>query len=130
MQLKPLTQSDFHTVEAEVDIVRFRVTPAVTHVDLLVRVHDEVVNSIVPIAIEEGNVDIIHPGDAYAHVLTQLLSQRRVFRRQHNLCVKYTSGYSSLAAELHQHGLVCLLGQPDCFPIIAEPGDSAVIGAQ
>jgi hypothetical protein len=80
MQLKPLAQRNFQAVQIEVGIGGFRVTPSIPHVDLLVRVHDEVVHCIIPIAIEQCNVDVVHPGDAHAHVLIQLLSERRIWR--------------------------------------------------
>ena len=69
MELQPLLERQLQAGEVEVGVLRGRVPPAVAHVDLLVRVHHEEVESIVAVVLEKPDVDVVHPDDARERVL-------------------------------------------------------------
>jgi hypothetical protein len=66
--------------QVEIGIGRLRIPPAIPHINLLIGVQHEAIESSIPIAIEQTNIDVVHPGDANAHVLAQLFAQWRIFR--------------------------------------------------
>src|SRR5579872_243020 len=80
VKVETLLERELEAAQVEIGIGRLRVSPAIAHVYLLVGVQHEVVQSGIPIAIEEADIDIVHPHDANTHILAQLLAQRRIFR--------------------------------------------------
>ena len=80
MELHALLEREFEAVQVEVGVRGRCVAPSVPHVDPLVGIHDKEIHGIVPVTVEQRHIDVIHARNAHAHVLTQLLSQRGVFR--------------------------------------------------
>ena len=76
MQSPALPQREFQAVHIQVGIGRRRIAAAVTEVDLLLRVEREEVDRVVPVAVEQADIDIVHARDAQAHVAAELLAQR------------------------------------------------------
>ena len=56
MKLQTLLERDFHAGQVKVGVRRLRIASAVPHIDPLVRVQDEEVHSIVPIAVEQRDI--------------------------------------------------------------------------
>ncbi len=76
MKLQPLLQRQFQAAQAQVRVCGLRIPPPIPHINLVVRIHHEKVHGIVAIVIEQPDIDVVHPGDANAHVLAQLLAER------------------------------------------------------
>src|SRR5690242_16359550 len=79
VQPETLPESDFQAIEAVVSVRVFGLPSAIPQIYLLVRVDRKEVDRIVPIAVEQRDIHVVHAGDANAHVLQQLLAYRRIF---------------------------------------------------
>jgi hypothetical protein len=71
MHFQPFFQRKLQTAQIQISRRGFRVSAAVSHVNLLVGIHNEVVQSIVPVKIEQTDVDTVHPDNASADKLLQ-----------------------------------------------------------
>ena len=76
MEFETLLQREFQTLEIQIAVLRCGIAAAVPHIDLLVRVQDEEVERVVPIVIEQADIDVVHARDADAHVLRQQFAAR------------------------------------------------------
>ena len=76
MQFHALLERQFQAVQIEVGVRRCRIASAVTHVNLFIGVQHEEIQGIVPIAIEQSDVHVVHADDADADVLGELFAER------------------------------------------------------
>ena len=76
MQLESFLQREFQAFEIEIAILRHGITTAVPHVDLLVFIQNEEVQRVVPIVIEQSDIDFVHARNAHGHVLRHEFSAR------------------------------------------------------
>ena len=76
VQFHPLLERQFQAAQIEVGVRRCRIASPVTHVDLFVGVQHEEIQRIVPIAIEQSHVHVVHAHDPDADVLRELFAQR------------------------------------------------------
>ena len=68
---QPFFQRQFQTTQIQIRRGGFRVSAAVAHVDLLVGIHDEIIQGVVSVEIKQADVNAVHPGDAGTNVLLQ-----------------------------------------------------------
>ncbi len=75
MKSHTLLKCELHAGEVKIRVRRLRIASAIPHINPLVGVHDKEINRIIPIALKQRDISVVHPSDAKAHVLSQLLAQ-------------------------------------------------------
>ena len=79
MQIKTLFQRERQAVLLQIGFGGGRIPAAVTQINLLVGVQGVEVDGVTAVVFKQAHVDIVQPRDADAHVLIELLAERRIF---------------------------------------------------